>query len=376
MWILVINAGSSSLKYSLFRYARKLELEERGVVEKIGEGSSFFRKGFQMRRLKVSSHSQAVKLVLDEIRPRIEGKEKLIGIGHRIVHGGERFKAPVMIDREVLKQVKRCIALAPLHNPPSILAIQACLELMKDVPQVAVFDTSFHHTIPEPAYTYALPYQLYQRYKIRKYGFHGTSHNYVAVEAAKILGKPIGKLKLISCHLGNGCSVTAIKNGKSIDTSMGFTPLEGLVMGTRSGDIDPGIVFFLMEQGYSLSQLKEMLNKKSGLLGLSGISNDMRMIERARRKGNRRAELAYQVFVYRLAKYIASYLGILGGADAIVFTAGIGENQKSVREGVEKILKSLLKKFQIRTLVIPTDEEGMIARETLNLLRKGASRKR
>jgi acetate kinase len=276
----------------------------------------------------------------------------------------------VIIDKRVLSHIKKYIPLAPLHNPPAVLGIEACFKLLPKVPQVAIFDTSFHQTIPDYAFTYALPYELYAKFKIRRYGFHGTSHRYVAIEAARKLGKPFNRVKLITCHLGNGCSITAIKNGKSIDTSMGLTPLEGLVMGTRSGDIDPAIIFFLIDKGYKPKEIEELLNKKSGLLGLSGLSNDMRVIEKGIKKGNKRAELAYKVFIYRLVKYISAYMGILGGADAIVLTGGIGENQKMVRRDISRMLRPLLKVFGTKLLVIPTNEELMIAREVLRLVRR------
>ncbi|MDP8234330.1 MAG: acetate kinase [Candidatus Saelkia tenebricola] len=369
MWFLTINSGSSSIKYSLFKVGRRLLLKDKGVVEKIGEEAAVFIKESKRKKIIIRDHLDAIEVILAEIKSEIKEVSSLMAVGHRVVHGGERFKDSVIINTQVLKHIKKCNHLAPLHNPPSILAIEACLKLLKNVPQVAVFDTAFHHTIPIAAYTYALPYDFYRKYKVRRYGFHGTSHNYVAVEAAKILKKPFNKLKLITCHLGNGCSIAAIKNGKSIDTSMGFTPLEGLVMGTRSGDIDPAIIFFLIEKGYSPTEVEELLNRGSGLLGVSGISNDMREIEKEISKGNKRASLAREIFVYRLAKYISSYVGVLGGADAVVFTGGIGENQKRLRSAVEKIIKPLLEKFKTKILVIATDEELMIAKESLKLLK-------
>lgn len=368
MWVLTLNSGSSSIKYSLFKSTLELCLEERGLIEKIGEEVSYFLKENQKKRLRVKNHREAVEIILEEIKNKIQKPSELIGIGHRVVHGGEKFKSSVILDNKVLGDIKKYTSLAPLHNPPAVLVIEACIKLLKEVKQIAVFDTSFHQTLPEYAYIYALPYEFYKKYRIRKYGFHGTSHKYVAIEASKILGKPLNRVKLIICHLGNGCSITAIKNGKSIDTSMGFTPLEGLVMGTRCGDIDPAIIFFLINKGYRPGEIETMLNKKSGLLGLSGISNDMRLIVKEYWQGSKRAKLAYEVFIYRLAKYISSYLGILAGCDAIVFTGGIGENQLIVREDIKKLLKTVLKKFKVKVLVIPTNEELMIAKEVLRLV--------
>jgi len=344
-------------------------MEERGMVEKIGEEVSYFQKsGGKKIKVKTEGHSQALNIILDELNRKIDNPNSLYGVGHRVVHGGEKFQDSVVINSEVLKVIKKFSHLAPLHNPPAIVVISACMKSLKSVPQVAVFDTSFHHTVPPRAFIYALPYKFYTRYGIRRYGFHGTSHRYVALEAARRLGKDISKLKLITCHLGNGCSITAIQGGKSIDTSMGFTPLEGLVMGTRCGDIDPAIIFYLTHKGYKLQEIERILNRESGLLGISGISNDMRIIEKKMREGNKRAKLAYEVFVYRLAKYISAYIGILGGCDAVVFTAGIGEHQKRVRDDIKKMLNPVFKKLGIRIMVVPTNEELMIANEVLRLL--------
>lgn len=340
------------------------------MVEKIGEEISYFQKtGEKKVKVKIENHAQALGLLLKELRKKINDPLRLYGVGHRVVHGGEKFKDSVIINSRVLNAIKKFSHLAPLHNPPAVVVISECMKLLKSVPQVAVFDTSFHQTIPERAFVYALPYKFYTRYGIRRYGFHGTSHRYVSMEAAKLLRKDIKKLKLITCHLGNGCSITAIDKGKSIDTSMGFTPLEGLVMGTRSGDIDPAIIFYLAEKGYGLKEIEKILNRESGLLGLSGISNDMRIIEKKMKEGNKRAKLAYDVFIYRLAKYISAYLGILGGAEAVVFTAGIGEHQDMVRKDIKKILAPVFKKFKTKILVIPTNEELMIATEVLRLLK-------
>jgi acetate kinase len=375
MWILTVNSGSSSIKYSLFKVQRKkLKLTSKGIIERIGEEKSFFRifnSGVQ--KVIAKNHKQAIRILLEfllESKDRlIEEKSLLLGIGHRVVHGGNEFRAPVLIDKKVINCIKKYSDLAPLHNPPELLGIKACLELLPKIPQIAVFDTAFHQTIPKYAYIYAIPYKFYKNYGIRRYGFHGISHEYVAEEASHILKKPLSKLKLITCHLGNGCSITCVKKSKVIDTSMGFTPLEGLVMGTRSGDIDPAIIFYLIEKGFSPKKVEEILNKKSGLLGLSGISNDMRTIEEKIKKKNPRAKLTYQVFLYRLLKYISSYIGVLGGCNAVILTAGIGENEKRIKEDIEKNLKPILSKFRTKVLIIPTNEELMIARQVLKLLK-------
>ncbi|MDP8216983.1 MAG: acetate kinase [Candidatus Kaelpia imicola] len=370
MWFLTINSGSSSIKYSLFKVNKRLSLAEKGVVEKIGEEQSFFKTGSRVLRLSIPDHHKAIDLILDAIKREIKDISSLAGIGHRVVHGGEKFKESVVIDSEVLNYIKKCSHLAPLHNPPAVLSIEASVKLLKSIPQIAVFDTAFHHTIPDYAYNYAIPYKFYRQYKIRRYGFHGTSHHYIALEAAKVLNKKLKDTKIISCHLGNGCSITAINGGRSIDTSMGFTPLEGLVMGTRSGDIDPAIVLFLEERGFNYTEIDKILNRESGLLGISGLSNDMRAIERAMLNKNKRAHLAYNIFLYRLIKYISSYIGILEGVDAVILTGGIGENQVRLKRDIKKRLKSILDKFDARVLVIPTDEELMIAREGLRLLKR------
>ncbi len=370
MWFLTINSGSSSIKYSLFKANKRLTLVEKGVVEKIGEESSLFKSGEMVSRLNIPDHHRAIDLILDAIKKKIKDISSLAGIGHRVVHGGEKFKESVIIDSKVLNYIKKCSHLAPLHNPPAVLSIEASIKLLKSIPQIAVFDTAFHHTIPDYAYNYAIPYKFYRQYKIRRYGFHGTSHHYIALEAAKFLNKKIKDTKIISCHLGNGCSITAIKGGHSIDTSMGFTPLEGLVMGTRSGDIDPAIILFLEEKGLSSAEIDNILNRESGLLGVSGVSNDMRTVEKAMLNKNKRATLAYNIFLYRLIKYISAYVGVLEGADAIVLTGGIGENQVRLKRDIKKRLKTLLDKFNVKVLVISTDEELMIAREGLRLLRR------
>jgi len=349
-----------------------------GILERIGERNSFIKhniinKGSFNERLNISNHREGIKyifsLLLNKKIGMISDVRDIFCVGHRVVHGGESFRKPCIIDKKKLAKLKEYSPLAPLHNPPQVLVIEICFEYLKGIPQVAVFDTAFHSTLPKHAFIYGLPYELYERFGIRKYGFHGISHQYVAEETAKILKKPLEKLKIITCHLGNGCSITAIKEGKSMDTSMGFTPLEGVMMGTRPGDFDPSIIIFLLKKGYSIKKIEEMLNKRSGLLGLSGISNDMRDIMEEIKKGNPQAKLARDVFVYRIQKYIASYIGILGGLDALVFTAGIGENQREIRDRICKGIDFLLKKTKARTLVIHTDEERLIARHSYLLLK-------
>jgi len=355
MRILVINSGSSSIKYQLFSMPEEIILA-RGMIEKIGEKGS-----------RIKNHHQGIRFILKDM----DGVDT---VGHRVVHGGEEFKQPSIINKKVTKRIKACCEIAPLHNPANLAGIEACLRLLKGVRQVAVFDTAFHQSLPDYAFMYGLPVEYYQRYGIRKYGFHGTSHEYVAREAARKFKKPLNKLNLITCHLGNGCSITAIKNGKSIDTSMGFTPLEGLLMGTRTGDIDAAVVTFLeRRKNISIGRIDEILNKESGLKGISGISNDMRQICQAAQRGNPRANLALAMFIYRLKKYLSAYLGILGKADAVVFTGGIGENQRGIRQAACRGLFDNLKNAP-KVLVIHTDEELMIARQTYKVVRSGLKR--
>ncbi|MDD5128904.1 MAG: acetate kinase [Candidatus Omnitrophica bacterium] len=349
MKILVINSGSSSIKYKLFDMPKE-SLISKGAIEHIGEKGSKF-----------SDHYSGLKTILEEF-----GSVK--AVGHRVVHGAEKFKKPAIVDSKVIKGIRECCAIAPLHNPANLSGILACRKLLPGVKQVVVFDTAFHQTIPAHAHIYGLPYEYYQKLKVRKYGFHGTSHEFVAAEASRILKKPLNKLKLISCHLGNGCSITAVDRGKSVDTSMGFTPLEGLVMGTRCGDVDPALVTYIMyKKNISAQEMERILNKESGLKGISGVSNDMRFLEQEARKGNNRARLAIDIFIYRIKKYIGSYLSILGGLDALIFTAGIGENQADVRDDICRGLFQYLRK-KPRILVIPTNEELMIARQAYKLI--------
>ncbi|MDD4979647.1 MAG: acetate kinase [Candidatus Omnitrophica bacterium] len=350
MNILVINCGSSSIKYKLFDMPTEKN-STHGIIEHIGEKGS-----------KIEDHYTGLKMVLGKVR-------HVDLVGHRVVHGAEKFKKPILINAAVIKEIKECCELAPLHNPANLAGILACKKLLPGIRQVAVFDTAFHQTLPDYAYIYGLPYEYYKRFGIRKYGFHGTSHQYVAHEAARRLKKPIARLKMITCHLGNGCSITAIDRGRSIDTSMGFTPLEGLIMGTRCGDIDPALVTYIMhKEKFNISQAEDLLNKASGLKGISGISNDMRILEERAKKQNKRARLAVDIFIYRIKKYIGAYTAIMSGCDALVFTGGIGENQKRIRGEISRGLFSYLKK-KPKILVIPTNEELFIARQAYRLIK-------
>jgi acetate kinase len=358
MLILVINCGSSSAKYQLFDIKNYRSLAK-GIVERIGARGC------------CADHYEAiceiVKHLTDKKTGVISSADDIDGIGHRVVHGGEKFKSSTLITRDVMASIEKYSELAPLHNPPSLLGIKACFDILKRIPQVAVFDTSFHQTMPPKAFLYGLPYEYYGKDRIRRYGFHGTSHKYVAMDAARCLKRPLKALKLITCHLGNGCSMTAVDKGKSVDTSMGFTPLEGLLMGTRSGDLDPAIVFHLMEKkALSPDEISDILNKKSGLLGISGVSNDMRDLSKAARSaghGSKRAKLALEMFIYRIEKYIGAYQAAMGGLDAVVFTAGIGEHNPWLVSRVKKDLKNVLCK-NVKMLTIPTNEELLIARDT------------
>jgi acetate kinase len=396
MKILVINCGSSSLKYQLIDMENELSLAK-GIVERIGiEGSMLMQKvdGKEKYIIKMpmSDHMKAIKLVLDALVDKtngiIEDLSEIGAIGHRVVHAGEFYSKSVIIDDAVIEKLTSCIKLAPLHNPANLTGIEACKQLMPNTPMVAVFDTAFHQTMPEEAFMYALPYELYEKHGIRKYGFHGTSHKYVSQRAAEMLGKKIEDLKIITCHLGNGASIAAIKNGKSIETSMGFTPLEGIAMGTRSGSIDPAIVIFMMnELNMTASEVNDILNKKSGIYGVSGVSSDFRDVEAAAAEGNHRAQLALDVFYYKVRKFIGSYAAVMGGVDCIVFTAGLGENSPETREAVceglqflgvdvDKVKNKVRGKAEdlseegtkVKVLVIPTDEELMIARDAKALV--------
>ncbi|MDD7793759.1 acetate/propionate family kinase [Clostridium sp. 'White wine YQ'] len=396
MNILVINCGSSSLKYQLIDMKTEDSLAT-GLVERIGiEGSILTQKANGEKYVVESpmkDHKDATKLVLDalvnDVHGVIKSMDEIQAVGHRVVHGGEKYAKSVLITDEVMKELEDCAKLAPLHNPPNIIGINACKALMPNTPMVVVFDTAFHQTMPEKAYLYAIPYELYEEKHIRKYGFHGTSHRYVSLKAAEALGKDIKDLKIITCHLGNGASVAAVKNGESVDTSMGFTPLEGLVMGTRTGNIDAAVITYLIkEEGYTAEQVDEILNKKSGILGISGVSSDFRDVEDAAWKRNEhRSILALDMFVYRVKQYIGSYAAIMGGVDAIVFTAGVGENSPEMRESILEGLDFLGVQFdaaankvrgklteitkpesKVKAFLIPTNEELMIAKDTLALL--------
>ena len=397
MKILVINCGSSSLKYQLIDMETE-ELMAKGLVERIGiEGSRIKHETIGKEKKTIETamqdHKRALELVMESLTNEeygaIKSLDEIDAVGHRVVHGGEDFAKSVIIDEKVLKGIEDNVEIAPLHNPPNIMGIKACQRLLPNVKQVAVFDTAFHQTMPAESYIYALPYEYYEKYKIRRFGFHGTSHKYITNRAAEMLGKDVNEVNLITCHLGNGSSICAVKNGKSIDTSMGFTPLEGLAMGTRCGDLDPAILPFIMEkENLSTDEINTLINKKSGVLGISGVSSDFRDIEAARDEGNKRAKLALDIFEKRVRGYIGSYMTELDHVDAIVFTAGVGENSIEMRESIVNGLKSLGIKIDpernnvrgedklisaddssIKIFVIPTNEELMIARDTKELVK-------
>ena len=397
MKILVLNCGSSSVKYKLLDMESNEELGS-GGVEKIGMKGSFLkhkRKDGQKVMLKgeILEHQTAVEYILGVLTSQkhgaVESLEEINAVGHRVVHGGEKFNSSVLITDDVIQKIVECIDIAPLHNPPNLAGINAINELLPNVPQVAVFDTAFHQTMPEYAYMYGIPYSLYTKYGIRRYGFHGTSHRYVSQRACDFLGLDCSKTKMITAHIGNGASVTAIENGKSVDTSMGFTPIEGLMMGTRSGDVDLGVVTFLMEkETIGSASVSTLFNKHSGVLGISGLSSDMRDIENAIANGNERAKLALEMYEYRIKKYIGSYIAALNGVDVIVFTGGVGENQTGTRQKVCESLSFMGIKIDkelnaasrgkevllstpdstVKVVVIPTDEEFMIASDTLEIV--------
>lgn len=396
MNILVINAGSSSLKYQLIDVDGKNVLAK-GVCDRIGiAGSVIKHKTYDDRSINkeavMENHQEAIKQLIDVLTDQqvgvIKSLDEINAVGHRVVHGGEKFFSSVIIDDEVLKTIEECEELAPLHNPPNVIGIKACNEILHGVPQVAVFDTAFHQTMPKKAYIYALPYEYYEKYKLRKYGFHGTSHKYVSERAAVLLNKPYDQLKIVTCHLGNGSSITAVDCGKSVETSMGFTPLDGLAMGTRCGTIDPAAVTFLMnKENLSTDEMDCIMNKKSGVFGVSGVSSDFRDLDKAVAEGNERAELALQIFSYQVKKFIGAYACAMGGLDAVVFTAGIGENNPDIRQRVCTNMEFLgisidpeknntrgieidisTDDAKVRTLIIPTNEELAIARETIRLI--------
>ena len=396
MNILVINCGSSSLKYQLINSETEGVLAK-GLCERIGiDGMLTYQpEGGEKEKSEIAmpTHTEAINAVLaaltNEKSGVINSLSEVGAVGHRVVHGGEKFTSSCLINDESMKAIEECNDLAPLHNPANLIGIRACQELMPGVPMVAVFDTAFHQTMPDVAYTYGIPYEYYEKYKVRRYGFHGTSHSYVSKRTAEIVGKPYDQMKIIVCHLGNGASISAVNCGKSVDTSMGLTPLEGLVMGTRSGDLDPAIIDFVgKKEGLSLDEMNEVLNKKSGMLGISGVSSDGRDLEAAAETGNKRAQLALDVFDYRVIKYIGAYAAAMNGVDAIAFTAGIGENNIKMRKdvcssltylgvkldeeknnvrGEERIISADDSKVQV--LLVPTNEELAIARETLALVK-------
>ena len=396
MNVLVINCGSSSLKYQLIDSQTEAVLAK-GLCERIGiDGRLIYQKAGcdkEVTEVAMPTHKQAIQLVLDalvnEATGAIADLSAIDAVGHRVVHGGEKFATSTILTEEVIAVIEECNDLAPLHNPANLIGIRACQELMPNVPMVAVFDTAFHQTMPDVAYTYALPYEYYEKYAVRRYGFHGTSHSYVSKRAAEILEKDVADLKTIVCHLGNGASICAVDGGKSVDTSMGLTPLEGLIMGTRSGDVDPSILDFIAQkENLTLSQVMNVLNKKSGVEGISGVSSDFRDLAAAAAEGNDRARLALDAFVYRVVKYIGAYAAAMNGVDVICFTAGCGENDATTRakimsylgylgitvdeeanngaRGKEAVISTADSKVTV--LAVPTNEELAICRETVALL--------
>ena len=394
MKVLVINCGSSSLKYQLIDMTNENVLAQ-GLVERIGIDGILTQKADGREKYIIETdlkdHKVAIDLVLNTLVDKdhgvINSMEEISAVGHRVVHGGEKYSTSVLINDEVMKNLEDLVSLAPLHNPANIIGIKACMALMPNTPMVAVFDTAFHQTMPQKAFMYPVPYEYYEKDHIRRYGFHGTSHKYVSEKVAEVMGKNVENLKTITCHLGNGVSVTAVDGGKSIDTTMGFTPLDGIIMGSRSGSIDPAIVTYLMkEKGYSIEEMDEILNKKSGVLGISGVGTDFRDIRSAAKKNNKRALLTMDLYGYQIKKQVGAYAAAMGGLDAIVFTAGIGEHAPEIRERALTNMEFLgikidLKKndnqdvgegmeistedSKVKVFVIPTNEELMIAKETL-----------
>jgi acetate kinase len=398
MKVFVVNCGSSSIKYQLFSMTHEKVLAK-GVLERVGTAEANLKHTVNSdtrfeKDVSAPNHTEGLKIIIealaDEEMGVIKSIEEIEGVGHRVVHGGEDITVSCRIDRKVLDVIRRNFELAPLHNPPNLAGIEAAMTSMPDVPHVAVFDTAFLSTLPQRAYRYPVPDEWYTEYHVRKYGFHGTSHRYVTEVTAEMLGKARDEVNLITCHLGNGCSMTAIRGGRAVDHSMGMTPLEGLVMGTRSGDIDPAIIFYMMNHAkLTIAEVDKALNKRSGLIGLSGVSNDMRDILTARQRGNRRAELAVEIFVYRLVKYIGSYQIILPELDAIVLTGGVGENSRPVRWRLLEQLAGLgvvgdadrnestirgqsgpitAEQSELPVLIVPTNEELTIARDTRDLV--------
>ena len=395
MKILVVNCGSSSLKYQLIDSATE-EVSASGQCERIGLDGIFSIKvnGKKIEKeVDIPNHSVGMKTVLDALvdpeHAVLKSLDEIEAIGHRVVHGGEKFSSSVLIDEEVIREIDECSALAPLHNPANILGIRACQKIMPGVPNVAVFDTAFHQTMPAKAYLYGIPKEYYEKYGIRRYGFHGTSHAFVSERLAELAGLDINNSKMIICHIGSGASISAVVNGKSVDTSMGLTPLEGLVMGTRSGDVDPAVLQFICNhEDISVDEMLNILNKKSGLLGISGVSSDFRDVRQAAADGNERAQLAMDTYKYRVAKYIGSYTAAMNGVDAITFTAGVGENAPDLRKDICDYLGYLgveldeeknenvhgettvisTPESKVKVIVLPTNEELAIARETAKLV--------
>ena len=394
MKVLVLNSGSSSIKYQFFDTEKKIALAS-GLVDRIGmSGAVLSHKRYDGNNIKIAGeildHQIAVEYVLGVMLSKnhgvIDDKKDIDAVGHRVVHGGETFSGSVFITDEVVKVLQDNIELAPLHNPPNIKGIQACQRILPDTPQCGVFDTAFHSHMPPKSYLYGIPYELYKKYKIRRYGFHGTSHLYVSNRAAEFLGKDISKLKIITAHLGNGCSMAAVKNGQSMDTTMGFTPLEGLLMGTRSGDLDPSLILFIMgKEGLTVGEANTLLNKHSGLIGISGESSDMREILSAVKDNQQRSKWAFEIFCYRIKKYVGAYSAAMGGLDALVFTGGIGENSKEIREEVCKEMEFLgihldnlknensdeiisTENSKVTVMRIPTNEELVIALDTAKIV--------
>ena len=394
MKVLVINAGSSSVKYYLYDMPNA-EVLVRGSIERIGEENSelthFVADACHREQAQVGNVEGAMDMILDTlVRKDVGALENLLqigGVGHRVVHGGEEFTGSVIVDEKVIASIEKFADLAPLHNPPNLAGIRAVQRKIPDVPQVACFDTAFHSTIPKVVYMYALPYELYEKHHIRRYGFHGVSHRYVARRAAALMGREKYDINVITCHLGNGCSITAVKNGRSVDTSMGFTPLEGVPMGTRSGDLDPAILFYLGDKGYDVKKLKTLCNKESGLIGISGASNDIRNLIDLAEEGHERAKLAIDVFCYRIKKYIGAYAAVLGTVDAVVFTGGIGENAVHLRSQICSDLTQIGIELdpatnaetvateteissddsRVTVFVVPTNEQAAIAHDTYEL---------
>lgn len=395
MKILVINAGSSSLKYQLINMDSH-EVMAKGLCERIGiEGSNLQHTNIAKdEKTKIEKpmkdHGDAIQMVIDALVDAkigvISSMDEIGAVGHRVVHGAEEFANSCMITEAVMKALEKCTPLAPLHNPPNIIGIEACRKIMPNTPMVAVFDTAFHQTMPAKAFMYALPYELYEKERIRKYGFHGTSHKYVSQKAAEILGKKPEELKIVTCHLGNGSSISAVDGGKCVDTSMGFTPLDGVPMGTRTGSMDPAVVTYLINGGMSAKEVDNLMNKQSGVQGVSGVSSDFRDLSAASAEGNKRAQLALDMFTYQVKKYVGSYAAAMGGIDAVVFTAGVGENDAATRAAVVDGLDFMGVKIdadknntrgtvdisaadaKVKTLVIPTNEELMIAIDTQRLV--------